>query len=284
MAYKVALVTDSTCDIPPAWREQYEIEVVPLTIVFGEQTYLDGVEMTGEEFYERLQRDPVHPTTSQPAPADFLAAYRRAAARGAREIVAVTISSAMSGTIQSARQAAQECGLPVHVVDSKSNSMGLGWQVVAAARARESGGGLDAMLAAAEQARSKMAYYITLDTIEYLSRGGRIGDAARLLNSFLQIKPLILVKPGTGTVGAGMPARSRKAAVDGLVKEFKAHIDPAQPLHVTVLHNAALEEAGALAERVERELKPVEMIIRIVSPVLGAHTGPRALALAGYTE
>ncbi len=284
MAYRVALVTDSTCDIPAEWVKQYDIFIVPLTIVFGDQAYLDREELTAEEFYRRLPAEKYHPTTSQPAPGVFLAAYRRAAAEGAEQILTITISSAMSGTFESARQAAQESPIPVTVLDSKNNSMGLGWQVVAAARKREAGGDLDEMAAAALAVRDRVVYYISLDTIEYLTRGGRMGDAARFLNSFLQIKPLINVKPETGTVGASLPARSRKSAIEGLYKEFFRKIQSTANLHITVLHNDALEEAQALAERVIAEFSPEELFVSIVSPALGVHTGPRAIALCGYAE
>jgi len=282
MSHRIALVTDSTCDIPAEWRNQYEITVVPLTIIFGSQQFLDGVDLSAEQFYERLPNDPHHPTTSQPTPQAFLDAYRQVASQGARSIVVLTISSAMSGTIGSARRAAQEASVPVHVVDGRNNSMGLGWQVIAAARVREAGGGLEAMLAAAEQVRKNMVYYVSLDTIEYLSRGGRISEAARFLDSVLHIKPLIYVRPETGTVAPSIPSRSRKAAVEGLYKEFFRHIDTSRPLHLTVLHNEALPEAEELAERVRREYSPQEIFITITSPVLGTHTGPRALALCGY--
>lgn len=282
MSHRIALVTDSTCDIPAEWRNQYEITVVPLTIIFGSQQFLDGVDLSAEQFYERLPNDPHHPTTSQPTPQAFLDAYRQVASQGARSIVVLTISSAMSGTIESARRAAQEASVPVHVVDGRNNSMGLGWQVIAAARVREAGGGLEAMLAAAEQVRKNMVYYVSLDTIEYLSRGGRISEAARFLDSVLHIKPLIYVRPETGTVAPSIPSRSRKAAVEGLYKEFFRHIDTSRPLHLTVLHNEALPEAEGLAVRVRREYSPQEIFITITSPVLGAHTGPRALALCGY--
>ncbi len=302
MAHRIALITDSTCDIPAEWIAQYDITVVPLTIIFGSEQYLDGVDLPAQEFYERLDRDPQHhPTSSQPAPKAFLEAYQQAAAQGAQEILVITISSAMSGTIESARRAAQEWAasdarassdahasedatIPVHILDGKSNSMGIGWQVIAAARAREAGGGLEAMRAAAEQVQKDVRYYITLDTIDYLSRGGRISDAARFLNSVLKIKPLIYVRNDTGTVGASIPARSRKSALDGLYKEFFRHFTHGQSLHITVLHNNAREEAEALAERVRAEYAPKELFISIVSPVLGVHTGPRAVALCGYAE
>ena len=284
MTNRIALITDSTCDIPADWIRQYEIGVVPLSIIFGTQAYLDGVELSAERFYERLPKDAFHPTTSQPTPAAFLEAFRQAAAGGAEGILAITISRAMSGTFESAQRAAGESPIPVQLMDSKNNSMGLGWQVIAAARAREAGGGLDAMLAAAGQVQRKMVYYVSLDTLEYLSRGGRISEAARFLDSLLHIKPLIFVRPDAGTVAPSVPARSRKNAIDGLYKEFFRHFTPGQVLHLTVLHNDALEEAQALAERAQIEFAPKELFISIVSPVLGVHTGPRAVALCGYAE
>lgn len=280
----IALITDSTSDIPAEWIRQYGISIVPLTIIFGSQPYLDGVDISAQAFYDRLIEKGEHPSTSQPTPEAFLTAYRQAAQKGAEQILVITISSGMSGTIESARQAAREAGIPVQVMDGKSNSMGLGWQVIAAARAREAGGGLAEMMAAAEKVRETVRYYITLDTIEYLARGGRISEAARFLDSFLRIKPMIYVRNDSGTVGASLPSRSRKGAIEGLYKEFFRHITPGQRLHITVLHNSALEEAQALAERVQKEYAPVEIFISIVSPVLGVHTGPRALALCGYAE
>lgn len=284
MTHTIALVTDSTCDIPAEWIKQYEITIVPLTIVMNGQPLLEGVEIMAQEFYERLESEILRPTTSQPTPKAFLEAYQNAAVNGAEKVLVITISSAMSGTIESARQAAEESPIPVEIMDGKNNSMGLGWQVIAAARVRETGGGLEEMMAAASYVQKNVAYYISLDTIEYLARGGRIADAARFLNSLLQIKPLIYVKPDTGTVGAAIPSRSRKAVVEDMYREFFKHLDVSRPMHITVLHNNALPEAEVLAERIRRDYAPKEMFISIVSPVLGVHTGPRALALCGYTE
>ena len=284
MAHRIAIVTDSTCDIPADWLKQYQITVVPMTLIFGEEQYLDGVQITAMEFYERLSNNPIHPTTSQPAPEVFLEVFKKAAAEGAEEIVALVISSAMSGTYASALQSSQMMDIPVHVHDSLNNSMGLGWQVMAAARARESGGDTCAMLAAAQKVRESMVYYISLDTIEYLAKGGRIGGAITLANSVLKIKPLIYVRPDTGTVAAGIPARSRTAALEGLYREFFRHIDTKKRMHITVLHNAAEDEAWAIEEQIKNEFAPEELFISIVTPSLGAHTGPRAVALCGYSD
>jgi DegV family protein with EDD domain len=169
-------------------------------------------------------------------------------------------------------------------VDGLNNSMGLGWQVIAAARAREAGADLDEMIAASEKVRVNMVYYISLNTVDYLARGGRIGSAVRFVGSILNIKPLITVNPETGTVAPSIPARSRSAAIEGVVKEFFKHVSSTSNLHITVLHNAALDEAKELADRVMREYNPKELFISIVSPILGVHTGPKAIALCGYSE
>lgn len=284
MAHSVALITDSTCDIPDEWIKKFEITVIPLTIVFGEKQFLDGVEMTAEQFYDRLTEEKQHPSTSQPSPADFLAAYQTAVKNGAEQILTIVISSAMSGTIRSAQQAAEDVDIPVHILDSRSNSMGMGWQMIAAAREREKGGDLSAMIAAAERVRNNMVYFISLNTIEYLAKGGRIGDAIKLVESVLSIKPLIYVNHDKGVVSAGLPARSRKLALAGLQKEFFKHIDTKFPIHITVLHNNALDEAKALAQKIIETYSPKELFITIVSPILGVHTGPKAVALCGYAE
>jgi DegV family protein with EDD domain len=239
--------------------------------------------MTAEQFYQRLTQGGAHPTTSQPTPGAFLEVFKAAKAAGATEIVAMVISKAMSGTYQSAIQAAEQMDIPVHVHDSRNNSMGLGWQVMAAARARESGADARGMLKAAESVRERMTYYVSLDTIEYLARGGRIGSAVNFINSLIKIKPLVYVRPDSGTVAPGLPARSRAAALEGLYKAFFRQVGQGA-LHITVLHNNAEEEAKALEVRVRAEHNPKELFTSLTSPVLGAHTGPRAVALCGYAE
>ena len=284
MAERIAIVTDSTCDIPEAWRKQYGITVIPLTIIFGEEQLLDGVDISAQAFYDRLGTDERHPTTTQPSPKGFKDIFQKVKKSGAEEILCITISSAMSGTMASAVQAAKEFSIPVRVMDSRNNSMGLGWQVIAAARAREDGGGMEEMVAAAETLREKIVFYILLDTIRYLSKGGRIGDAVKWADSVLQIKPMITVKPDTGTVGVGMPARSHKSGLKNLYKDFFKHLDTSKPMHIAVMHNNALADAEAVAAQIKNDFAPAEIFIQIVSPILGVHTGPGAVALCGYSE
>ena len=284
MVQQIALVTDSTCDIPKEWIEKYDITMVPSIIIFGEKQYVDGIDMIAEQFYERLPQEKVRPTTSHPTPAAFLQAYMDAIKKGAKQILTIVVAAAMSGTMAAAQEAAKLVRIPVQIIDSCSNSMGLGWQMIAAARARENGGTLADMIAAAEYVRSKLVYYVSLNTLEYLFKGGRIGDAISLVGSMLTIKPLVFVKRETGTVGVSIPSRSRKQAVEKLQKEFFNNLNVESPLHIAVLHNNAFEEAKALAQKIMETYNPKELITSIVSPILGVHTGPQAIALCGYSE
>lgn len=284
MSHKITVITDSTSDLPEDLRAQYDIRIVPLFVIWGKEQLRDKVDITPEAFYQRLPNDPIHPKTSQPAPGDFLAAYETAKKDGAEEIVVITISSAISGTYQSAKQAADLIDVPVHVYDSKSTSMGLGFQVLAAARARQNGADVKGMIAAADAARQNMQFFITLNTLEYLHKGGRINTASRFLGTMLSIKPQIYIDHQTGLIEAGQRARTRGKALEATYQDFFRNIDVRKTLHVAVLHNAALAEAEEMAQRIRENYQPTELFITIVSPVLGVHTGPEAIAIAGYTE
>jgi len=282
MRHKIAIITDSTCDIPLELRQKYQIHVVPLTIVWGDEQFRDGLDLDPEDFYKRLEIDPEIPTTSQPTPGEMQAAYEGVIKDGAEKIVVLTISSAMSGTYQSACRAGENVDVPVHVHDSRSNSMSLGWQVLAAARVREDGGDVEAMLNAADQARQKMVYLISLDTLKYLHKGGRIGGASHFIGNLLNLKPQISVNHQTGQVEGGRRSRTRKKALNDLYLDFLQSIESVENLRIAVLHNAALDAAEELVEKIRKELDPDEILLSIVSPILGVHTGPGAVAICGY--
>ena len=284
MTYRTALITDSTCDLPETYLQQYDIKVVPLTIIWGEEQFLDGVDLEPEDFYQRMEVDSTVPTTSQPTPQQMLQVFESAWKDGAQEILIITISSAMSGTYDSALQSADLVDIPVRVLDSKANSMSLGWQVLAAARAREKGGDINEMIQAADRARDSMVYIISLDTLDYLHKGGRIGGASHFIGNLLHLKPQISVDHQTGEVAGGRRSRTRKKALAELYRDFFAQVDLTKTLRVAVLHNAALEEAQELVSRIKKEIQPAEIILSIVSPVLGVHTGPRAIAICGYAS
>lgn len=281
---KIAIITDSTCDIPQALIEQYAIHVVHHVIIWGEEQYRDRVDMMPDEFYRRLRTDDRIPTTSQATIADFAGAYQEVCEQGAESIVVITVSEKLSGAIQSARQAAAQSPVPVHIYDSRGATMGLGWQVIAAARAREQGGSETDMLAAADRVRKNVHLLISLDTLEYLGRGGRIGNARRMLGSVLHIKPLIYVDHESGIVESGGMAMTRNKALDMLYKKFFERLDTSRPMHIAVLHGDAKDDAEALAARIREEYNPAEQVMNITCPALGIHTGPKALALCGYSE
>jgi DegV family protein with EDD domain len=284
MPDKIALITDSTCDIPQELIDQYDIIILPQIVIWGEETLRDRVEITPKEFYRRLETDEQLPSTTQPSPGDFQDIYQQAIDQGAEEIVILTVSSEMSGTYELAKQVGDQMEVPVHVIDSKGPTMSLGWQVLAAARARERGADAEEMIAAAEQVRKNLVQIVLLDSLKFLQRGGRIGNATRLIGSVLRIKPLVEINHQKGVVEEAGKARTRKRAIEQMINRFFEQIGSIEKLHIAVLHGDALEEAKTIAERIREEYNPVELLINITGPVLGVNTGPGALALCGYAE
>ena len=282
--YSTAIIADSTCDIPAELIERYHIHIIPQIVIWGDQELRDRVDIQPEEFYLRLSASPQLPTTSQPSVKSFIEHYQAAQADGATEILVLTVSSAMSGTYQTAQQAAQLVNLPIHVIDAKGPTMSLGWQTLAAARAREAGADTSAIIAAADRVRQTVVQFVYLDTLEYLHKGGRIGNATRFIGALLDLKPLVEINHQTGLVEGADRVRTRRKGIEALYQRFFEKLDRDRPLHIAVLHGGVLDDAIALAEWVRQEYHPAELLINITGPVLGLHTGPRALALCGYTE
>ncbi|HTX91041.1 MAG TPA: DegV family protein [Anaerolineales bacterium] len=284
MTGPIALLTDSSCDIPQALLEQYDIGIVPLGVIWGDETLRDRVELSPEEFYRRLKTDPRHPTSSQPTPADMQKVYRQAIDGGAKEIVMLSLSSGMSGTFRLAEQIGRQMEVPVHVVDAKGPTMSLGWQVLAAARIRELGGNALEMVAAAAKARARMVQVVCLDTLDFLFKGGRIGGAKHFIGSLLNLKPIVEVNHQTGTVESVAQARTRKKSIETFLGRFFELLGTGRKKHVALLHGDAEPEARELAERIRQEHAPDELLVNLTGPVMGIHTGPGALSLCGYTE
>ena len=273
----ISIITDSTCDIPEDLIAQYGIVVIPHIIIWGNDQYRDRVDMQPEAFYQRLALDPQRPTSSQ---ADFLSfqkAYELAASQGAQELIVLTVSSAMSGAYQMALNAAKSAAIPVHVVDSKGPTMSLGWQVLAAARARDAGSHLD-------QVRKKLTQIVCLETLEYMQKGGRLGLAAKWVGGLLHVKPLVSINHQTGMVEPVGLARTHRSAVEMMYNQFFASMNGGKNLRVAILHGNAKEKAEELAGRILTQFNPIELLINITGPVLGMNTGPGALALCGYAE
>lgn len=280
----IGIITDSTCDIPEELVDQYGITIVPQYIIWGDQQYKDRLELSPLEFYQRLETDKIRPTTSQASILDFKSVYETQNQRGFSELIVLTVSSAMSGTFQMAKEAAKLVNFPVSVVDSKGPTMTLGWQVLAAARARETGADVKSILEIIDQVRKRMVQFVALDTLEYLQKGGRIGGAVKWMGGLLHVKPLISINHETGLVEPVSLARTHKSLVENMYKKFFERLDIEKKLHIAVLHGNAFEKAKELAARIQSDYHPAELLINMTGPVLGINTGPGALALCGYSE
>lgn len=280
----IAIITDSTCDIPEELINQYGIIVIPQIVIWGEQQLRDRIELQPVEFYERLLTDPQQPHSSLPNVKDIQEAFQQAREHGAAEIIVLTVSSAMSGTYGLVQHVAQEMNVPVSMVDSRGPTMSLGWQVLAAARARDAGADLQAILEEVRLVREKLVQFVAMESLEYLQRGGRIGGAVKWVGSVLNIKPLVSINHQTGQVEPAALARTKKGLVELLYNKFFEKLRGGRNLHVAVLHGNVVEAAGVLAERIRAEHHPVELLVNMTGPVLGINTGPGALALCGYAE
>jgi len=280
----LAIICDSTCDIPQEMIVEYEIRVVPQYVIWGDEQYRDRVDLQPVDFYQRLTADEERPTTSQATIGDFSQEIESAKKDGATEAIILTISSAMSGTYQMAKQAADDAPIPVTVIDSKGPTMTLGWQVLAAARARDDGASTEEIIQRVAEIREKMVQVVAMQTLDYLQTGGRIGDAAKWVGTLLKVKPVVTINHETGRVEPAGLARTYKSMINMLYKKFFNAIGEGENLHIAVLHGNAQEEAQKLADRIREEFDPAELIINITGPVLGINTGPDALALCGYVE
>jgi DegV family protein with EDD domain len=280
----IGIITDSTCDIPEELIRQYGLIVIPQMVIWGEQQLRDRIDLQPVEFYQRLATDSVHPHSSLPAVGDIQNAFQEAIRGGAEQLIVLTISSAMSGTFELVKNVAQPLKIPVSMVDAKGPTMSLGWQVLAAARAREAGASLNGILEAVNRVRQRLVQLVAMDSLEYLQRGGRIGGAVKWVGARLNIKPLVSINHQTGTVEPAAMARTHKALVDLLYRKFFDKLKVPANLRVAVLHGNALGEAQELARRIQAEFQPQELLVNITGPVLGLNTGPGALALCGYAE
>jgi DegV family protein with EDD domain len=270
----IRIVTDSSCDLPADILERHRIAVVPLTIRFGDEDFVDGEQLTVDDFWERMSTSEDLPETAAPAVGRFQETFRDLSAAGADGIVAVLISSAISATHQSATLAADQLtsGIPVRVVDSRLVSAAAGLSVLAAARAAEAGATIDEVETAAQSAAGASNLFATLDTLEFLKRGGRIGGAAAFFGNLLDVKPIITF--AEGVVSPGGRVRTRRKAVKAVLD----HLDSlASVSEVGVVHSDApdLDEfLGSLADRGH-----TSPLVARLGPVVGTHAGPGVIGI-----
>ncbi|MDP6800207.1 MAG: DegV family protein [SAR202 cluster bacterium] len=272
----VKIVTDSTSDLPPALAEELGITVVPLTVQFGSEVFIDRVTMSPDEFFERLTLGEDYPTTSQPSVGDFVEAYERIGA-DADGIVSIHVSDKVSGTLNSARLASEqaEVSCPIEVLDTYSVSMGVTMVAMEAARAASAGGDVDHVAGVAADAIDRCQVFALLDTLEYLEKGGRIGKAQALLGTLLRVKPMIILREGV--VHELAKARTRRK---GIAKLERTAREFAPLVGLAVMHSTTPDEADALAKSLAGLLESgSEPMVMQFGPVLGTYVGPGAIGI-----
>ena len=279
---KVAVVTDSTSSLTPAMGEQYGLHVVPEYVMFGDQTYYDGVNLDAETFYRLLQNSLKLPTTSQPTVQDFVKLYTTLSEE-AEAIVSIHISQKMSATLDSARAACQQLpGVPIRVIDSRSVSMGLGLLAIAAARAATAGKEVDEVVSLVEALVPRVKVIFTVDSLEYLHKGGRIGGATAFLGSMLSIKPVLYIKDGR--IEPLERARTKKRAIQRVLDLMAERLEDTEDVHAAIMYCSVPEEAQALGEQVKARFQPAELIVTEAGPIIGTHGGPGTLGVVFYNE
>ncbi len=282
----IKIVTDSTCDLPDDLRKKYDIRVVSQNVIFGTQTYQDGVDITPQRLYEILPTAKEHPKTSQATPAQFLQLYRPLIQAG-HEIVSVLLSSKLSGTYASAVAAKKDLEeefkkeLPITILDTPWVSMALGMLCLIAAQVAEAGQSRDQVVAAVNAIIPKMNVIFVLDTLEYLRRGGRIGAASAMLGTMLNFKPMLTLKDGA--VHPLEKPRSRAKALRRMMEMLQQQAGK-KPLHIAVLNANVQDEAKAVEDELKKNFICVEFYSVLLTPAIGVHTGPGTLGVAFYTD
>ncbi|HNT78966.1 MAG TPA: DegV family protein [Anaerolineae bacterium] len=271
----VRIVTDSTCDLPAETIARYAIQVIPLYINVGKQSYLDGIDMTREEFYTRLPTFPVHPTTAVPSLQKFHAIYNMLADEGATSVLSIHISSALSAMVNVALKAAEETtSIPVMVFDSQQLSLGTGFLVETAAKLAAAGRPVVEILAALNAQIQRSRVFAALDTLEFLRRSGRMNAFVAGIGSLLQLKPILTMhngKPGSERV------RTRERATQRVIEMLR---EVGAQERVAIVHTHTSDRVAELRERAAALLPDGDILTMDITPVIGAHIGPDAVGFA----
>lgn len=279
---EIKIVTDSTANLSPEFVEEHSIKVVPLNIHWGEETSKDGVDITPQQFYARLEKSDEIPKTSQPSMQEFLNAYQEVAP-SCEAIIAPVISSGISGTFASASSAQTEfTDVPLEVVDTKETAAGLALVVIATAEAVKAGKSLAEVKEVAEDVSSRVKFYFMVDTLNYLHKGGRIGGGRRFLGTALNIKPILMLDDD-GKIEALEQVRTKKKAVARLV-ELAVQESAGRPVHIGIIHADAFADAEEFKSLLIEAVECKFIDIYDLSPVIGVHVGPGTLGMAIYAE
>lgn len=278
------IVTDSTADIPQELADCHGIVIVPLTVMFGSTAYLDGIEMSAAQFYSELVRADELPTTSQPSPARFLEAYTTLLEKHpGSQIVSIHLSSGVSGTYQSAllgKSMLEKYEDRVTVVDSKSASYGYGMLVVYAAELAAAGQSPADIVQALERRRQRRCLYFLLDTLEYLQKGGRIGKAAAMVGTLLNIKPILSIDK-EGIIYSVDKARGHKKAIARIIELLERDLK-GQKINIAVGHTADRPAAEAFEAQLAEHFELGDRIYTEIGAVIGTHVGPGTIAIFAW--
>jgi len=266
-------VTDSTSDIPHGRAEQLGIEVAPLVVLFGDQEFRDGIDLSGDEFYRKLTSTTITPTTSAPSVGTFQEAYRKVIREGADAVLELSLANKLSATygnaVQAAKTVSAETGVPIEVMDSGTVSGGLGMPAEIIANEARQGASLEQLKAHAQSMFSRVRLYAALDTLEYLKRGGRIGGAKALLGSLMNVKPLVEVRDGQVLPLENVRTRSKAQERVGQIAAQQGEIEA-----LAVVRSN--DEVGEQFTRVARAFWSGPIYQYVLGPVVGTHAGPGA--------
>lgn len=276
---KVIIATDSSAYLPKEYVHKYQIPVLPLTVNWEGKSYYDGIDIQAEEFYQQLGQSKSMATTSQVTVGQFLEVFGKLLDAG-NQVLYLGISSGISATINSALQAKAELGDPENliVMDSQFVSMALGLMVLEVAKAAENGASLQECYQLAQDAVGRIGVFFTVDTLEYLHRGGRINSAKRLLGSALNLKPIMEIRDGK--IELVESVISRKKALNRMVDLIEKGVDGRSPVRLAPFHALAFDDMVIMENLAIERMHPIEIIRSEVSPVIGSHVGPGTVSMA----
>lgn len=278
---KIKIVTDSTVDLTNEIIERYSISVLPLKIYLNGMTYTDRVDITPQDFIEKMKQSEELPKSSQPSVGEFLELYDRLAEES-DEIISIHVAGALSGTVQTARLAAEQSKGKVTVVDSEFISKALAYQVLEAAQMAEKGSKIEEILERLAHVRKNTKLYVLLSTLENLVKGGRIGKGTGLIGSLLKIKPIAALENGVYT--PIKVVRSYAQAVKQLANRFKDEIEGKKIKSINIVHADGMNLALQLKEKLQETIGNIELKIEETTPIISTHTGPGAIGFMFYTE
>lgn len=285
---KIGFVTDSTCYLPQKYVDKYNVKIVPLQVIFADRTYKEGVDITPEEFYAKLAEvkatGGAMPTTSQPTPADFVAAYEELIAEGFDQIITITVTAKSSGTFASAQLAKDMVkGADIKVVDSTTANMQTGYMLLEAARTIEAGGGVKEALAAIEEVKAKSCLLFTVTELEHLERSGRTVGAKEVIEAEVKVKPVVSLEGGVPHVVDKV--RTDKAGIDRVIELAKERLAGSKVKGITIVQTNIPERAQRLEERLRQEFDyQGEVFINELGSAVAVHFGPGCLGMAAYGE